>query len=390
MFPRKDGPLTDSNQPGILFTAFEPSGDAHAAPVIRRLLEKIPQLRIYAWGGEQMQEAGATIVEHTADDAAMGLNALSKVMAVRREVKRIKRWSKAYRVLAHVAVDSPAANFPICKIMRKSGARVVHLVAPQLWAWGGWRAKKLRNRTDLVLCLLPFEEQWFGERDIPARFIGHPRMNRPVDVDELREQMHGMPQGAPHIALFPGSRMHEVSANIRLLVKAFAEIQGRHAGTAGLIVAARPEIAKLIRKKVKVLPNALHMITGLVDPAICWADLCLAVSGTVSLDIARQQKPMIGVYKTGVIAWLGAKVLLRTPFRLLPNIIAEREICPEFVPHCGGPMPIVREAYDYIQDSKNAAIATQELARVCQRFSNKRPSEEAARLIMKVIKDGKI
>ncbi|MCP3902379.1 MAG: hypothetical protein GY715_01990 [Planctomycetes bacterium] len=382
--------MTDTNQPGILFTAFEPSGDAHAAPVIRTLLKMIPDLRIFAWGGEQMKEAGATIVEETAADAAMGLNALSRVMAVRREVKRIKRWSKAYRVLAHVAVDSPAANFPICKIMRRSGARVVHLVAPQLWAWGGWRARKLRNRTDLVLCLLPFEEQWFGERDIPARFIGHPRMNRPVDVDVLREQMHGMPQGAPHVALFPGSRSHEVSANIRLLVKTFIEIQGRHAGTAGLIVAARPELARLVRKKIKVFPNGLHMITGLVDPAICWADLCLAVSGTISLDITRQQKPMIGVYKTGVIGWLGAKVLIRTPLRLLPNVIAGREICPEFVPYCGGPLPIVREAYRYIQDSKNAAIATQELARVCQRFSNKHPDEEAARLILRVIKDGKI
>ena len=82
-------------------------------------------------------------------------------------------------------VDSPAANFPICKILRKHGTRTVHLVAPQLWAWGRGRIGKLRRRTDLVLCMLPFEEQWFNDRNIPARFVGHPAMSRPLDEDEL-------------------------------------------------------------------------------------------------------------------------------------------------------------------------------------------------------------
>ncbi|MBT8485742.1 MAG: hypothetical protein HKO59_13765 [Phycisphaerales bacterium] len=372
----------------ILFTAFEPSGDAHAAPVIRRLRDKVSGIRIYAWGGPEMEAAGATLVESTVGDAAMGLSALGRVRAVRKQVAAIRRWSRSYRVLAHVAVDSPAANFPVCKHMREAGARVVHLVAPQLWAWGRWRVKKLRRRTDLVLCLLPFEEQWFNDRDIPARFIGHPRMNRKLDMAALRERMHGLPQGAPHVAIFPGSRAHEVRANIRLLVNAYAELQGSHAGLAGVIVAARPELAKIVRKKIRVFPHGLHMTVGDVDPIIAWSDLCLAVSGTITLDITRQQKPMIGVYRTSVFSWAVAKLLLRTPFRLLPNLVADREIVPEFVPHCGGAMPIFRAANQYLQDSKNAAIQSEELARVCHRFVNKRPAEEAARHIIKVIKDG--
>jgi len=376
-------------QPSILFTAFEPSGDAHAAPVIRALLEKVPELKIYAWGGPLMEAAGATIVESTADDGAMGLNAIGKVFAVRREIRRIARWSRSYRVLAHVAVDSPAANFPICRQMRSTGARVVHLVAPQIWAWGRWRVGKLRRRTDLVLCLLPFEEQWFRDRDIPARFIGHPRMNRQIDPS-IAERTHGLPQGTPRIALFPGSRSHEVRQNIRLLVSVYTELQNRHSGTGGVIVAANGDIARLVRKRVKIFPGGLHMVTADPDAVIAWSELCIAVSGTISLDITRQQKPMIGVYKTGVLSWLGAKLLIRTPFRLLPNIVAGREIVPEFIPHCGGAAPIVRQAYHYLHDSKNAAIQSQELARVCARFVNKKPAEEAARLIIKIIKDGKI
>lgn len=375
--------------PSILFTAFEPSGDAHAAPVIKELLTRVPSLKVYAWGGPLMEQAGATILGRTADDGAMGLGALKRARSVRKEIKRIKQWSRQYRVLAHVAVDSPAANFPICKVMKRTGARIVHLVAPQMWAWGRWRIGKLRRLTDLVLCLLPFEEQWFNDRGVPAKFIGHPVMNRPVDPNELREHMHGLPQGAPRVAIFPGSRSHEVRANIRLLVNAYTELQGRHAGMTGVIVAANPGLAKIVRKKIKVFPTGLHMVTGQTDATIAWCDLALAVSGTITLDIARQRKPMVGVYKSGLITWLGAKVLVRS-YVLLPNIIADREIVPEFAPHVGGSMPIVKAASRYILDSKNAANQAEELNRVCLRFANKKPAEEAARLIIKMLKDGMV
>jgi lipid-A-disaccharide synthase len=377
-------PQDSRAQSSILFTAFEPSGDAHAAPVIQELRRDLPQVQVYAWGGPAMKAAGATIVQETAVDGAMGAEALTKVFALRREVRRIKRWSREARVLAHVAVDSPAANFPICKVMRKSGARIVHLVAPQLWAWGRWRVGKLRRLTDLVLCLLPFEEAWFRNRRIPARFIGHPAVNRPIEMAELREQIHGLPSGAPRIVIFPGSRSHEVRANIRLLVDVYTELQGRHGGLAGVIVAANPAMARIVRRRIKVYPRGLHMVTGNADAAITWCDLALAVSGTITLHLARQRKPMIGVYKTGWFSWLGSRLVIRSRFKLLPNIIADREIVPEFVPYTRGPMPIVKQATYFLHDSKHGAVQSEELARVCLRFAHRKPAEEAAALIAEI------
>ena len=369
----------------ILFTAFEPSGDALAAPVIRRLRHHNPKVKIYAWGGPLMEQAGATVLQQTVEAGAMGFSALRRFSELRREVKRIKRWASEHRVVAHVPVDSPAANFPITKVMRRVGARVIHLAAPQLWAWGRWRLGKLRRRTDLVLCLLPFEEQWFNDRRVPAKFIGHPSINRRIELSELRERMHGLPRGAPRVVMFPGSRAHEVRANTRLLVSVYNELQGRHSGMGGVIVAANPELARLIRRRITVFPTGLHMITGSIDAAIAWCDLALAVSGTITLDITVQRKAMIGIYKTGYLSWLAAKLILRTPFRLLPNIIAEREIVPEFVPHVGGPDAIVKQASRYLSDSKNAAVMSEELHRVCLRFANRDPAEAAAKLIAKVI-----
>ena len=377
---------TNQQQPAVLFTAFEPSGDRIAAPVIRALGEAEPKLAIFAWGGPHMQEAGATVVSQSASGAAMGLSALKRVGQMRREVNSIRHWIPTCRLLAHVAVDSPAVNFHVAKVTRKAGARIVHLAAPQLWAWGRWRLGKLRRSTDLLLCLLPFEEEWFTNRNIPAKFIGHPSINRKLDLDAMREQMHGLPQGAPRVAIFPGSRLHEVRANIRLLVDAYAELQGRHASLGGVIVAASPELARAIRKRVTVFPTGLHMVTQLADPAIAWCDLAITVSGTMTLDIAAYRTPMIGVYKTSFLAWLGSKLLLRTSFRLLPNIIAEREIVPEFVPHFGGSLPIVKRASRYLADSKKAAIQSEELHRVCFRFANHDPAREAASHILNLIK----
>jgi lipid-A-disaccharide synthase len=372
----------------VLFTAFEPSGDAHAAPVIRALAQAAPNLKIYAWGGPKMEEAGATVLERTTEGAAMGIGSASRIMYVRKQIRAIRRWSQKYRVIAHVAVDSPAANFPVCKVMKKRGAKIIHLVAPQMWAWGSWRVGKLRRLTDLVLCILPFEEQWFNERRVPARFIGHHVMNDEVDTASSEEQVRRLPQSSTKIAIFPGSRAQEVRANISMLVAAYTELQSRHNGVSGVIVAARPELAEIVRKKIKVFPHGLHVSTGEANVAIAWCDFAITVSGTVSLDITKQQKPMIAVYRTDPLSWLGSKLLLRTRYRLLPNIVAGREICPEFIPCLGRSMPIVNEATNLISDSKNLAIQREALRRVCLHFANKRPGPESAKLILELIRKG--
>ena len=170
------------SRPALLFTAFEPSGDDHAAAVVAELRRRHPDLPIYGWGGPKMERAGATIIERTGHDAVMGMPGLAKILEHKRINGRIRRWLDQNPVAVHIPVDSPAANFPICKMTKARGIRVVHLVAPQIWAWGPWRIKKLRRLTDLVLCLLPCEEAWFLTRGVRAKFIGHPLFDHPLDL----------------------------------------------------------------------------------------------------------------------------------------------------------------------------------------------------------------
>jgi lipid-A-disaccharide synthase len=377
----------------ILFTAFEPSGDAHAAPVIAALKERDPDLSICAWGGPRMADAGAQLIESTADDGAMGLGGFAKALTVRKHIKAIDAWSKDSRVVLHVPVDSPAANFPVSKILKPRGVRVAHLVAPQIWAWGPWRIHKLRRLTDLVMCLLPFEEEWFRSRQVPAKFIGHPVINRELDTASIAARMRTLPSGSPRVLILPGSRSGEVKANLRVLVKAFIELADRNRGTAGLICAANERIARMCRELIGDMPTGLHIIVNDIDDidaAIHWCDLALNVSGTVSLDLTRQQRPMVGVFRTGVVSWLGAKIMLRTPHRLLPNIIAQRRIVPEFVPAPPwlSANAIVEAAMPFLRDSRNVAIAAEELRRVVLRFHGKHPAEQAADLILRLM-DGR-
>ncbi len=390
--PEDAGPSADDRRRrgAVLFTAFEPSGDAHAAPVIAELKARDPNLIVYAWGGPLMEAAGATIISSTCDDGAMGLDGLKKISAVRSEIQKLKRWITQHRVVVHVPVDSPAANFPICKHLKPKGVRIAHLVAPQLWAWGPWRIKKLRACTDCVMCLLPFEEQWFRTRQVPAKFIGHPVINRELDTDSIKIREKTMPQGSPRLLILPGSRSSEVKRNLSLLIQSFIEIADRNRGCAGLIVAANERLARLIRSLIADIPVGLHIVIGDIDAAIHWADLAITVSGTVSLDLTRQHRPMIGVYRTGFISWLGAKIMLRTPFRLLPNIIAGREIVPEFVPAPPwiAPRAIVDAATRFLKDSKNMAVAAEELRRVELRFHGRDPAHAAAEIVLRLV-DGR-
>jgi lipid-A-disaccharide synthase len=376
--------------PVVLFTAFEPSGDALAAPVIERLLKTHPEWTVYAWGGEKMEAAGARMAGRTADDGAMGLGAISHVRQVRGQIKAIKRWIKTCRLMVHVPVDSPAANFPICKASRKAGARVVHLAAPQMWAWGGWRVKKLRRLTDLVLCLLPFEPRWFGERGIKGVFVGHPAINRELSAEELRAKLHGLPAGAPRLVLLPGSRTQEVRRNLRLLINVFNELRNRQSTLSGVIVASSGEMADVIHAKLGEFPVGLSMVSGMRDEAIAWSDLALTVSGTVTLDIMRQCHPMIGVYKTGILSWLGSKLLLRTKYKLLPNIIADDEIVPEYVPWCRGAGKIITNAQWLLDDSRRTAAHQQGLRRALGSYKGHDFAGECAKAIAETIKTGPV
>ncbi|MFM7259526.1 MAG: lipid-A-disaccharide synthase, partial [bacterium] len=377
----------------VLFTAQEPSGDAHAAPVIAQLRARYPHIEPIAWGGPKMEAAGATMLGRTADDGVMGLAGISKVFEVKRLHDDIVAWARRNPVAVHMPVDSPSANYPLCARLKPLGARVVNLVAPQLWAWAPWRIRKVRRLSDALLCLLPFEEEWFRSRGAVAKFVGHPLLVRSVDAVAADLEAATLPAGRPRVVLLPGSRSSEVRKNGRLIADAFALLRARHS-TAEAIVFASSEAngERFITACGGVLTPGVTLRVagrdGSIEGAIRWSDLAIAVSGTVSLDCTRQAKPMVGVYRTSWFEATFAGLILKGPDFLLPNIVAGRRIVPEFVPYAGGAEPIARAACALIEDRDLAERTTRDLQEVAGRFLGRDPAPIAADVLAQAVAGG--
>jgi lipid-A-disaccharide synthase len=370
----------------VLFTAQEPSGDAHAAPVIARLREAYPDIEPVAWGGPKMAAAGATMLGRTADDGVMGLAGISKVAEVKRLHDEIVAWARANPVAVHMPVDSPSANYPLCARLKPLGARVVNLVAPQLWAWAPWRIRKVRRLSDVMLCLLPFEEEWFRSRGVTAKFVGHPVLSKPLDLAQCAEEAKRLPQGSPRVLLLPGSRSSEVRQNGRLLAETFALVRAAMPGARAVAVASNEANAQRFRAELgDKVPEGVDIVVAgrevSLEGALAWCDLALAVSGTVSLDCTRQAKPMIGVYRTSLPEALGAKLVIRAPSLLLPNILAGRRIVPEFVPYAGNARRIADEALAILGDRARSAQIERDLRAVADQFLGRDPAPIVAEII---------
>lgn len=371
-----------SSSPLVLFTAFEPSGDDHAATVIAELRRRHPALRIFAWGGPKMERAGATIVERTGEDAVMGLPGVAKVLEHLRINARIDAFMAANQVTLHVPVDSPSANVSICAIAKKRGIKVVHLVAPQIWAWGRWRIHKLRRLTDMVLCILPFEEEFFRKRYVPARFIGHFLFDTPVDPAEIDRRAASFGDGEPRIAMMPGSRPDELRRHFPVLLDAFRALTARFPGARGVVAATNERVAGELKDAANRhggWPENLKVVERDTDAVVRWCQIALVKSGTVTMQVAKQLRPMVVFYKkSNPLLFFLARLILSTRVFSLPNVLARKRIIPEFIPHFGGSAPIVREAEKLIESPTLADQQRRDLAAVLAPFQGRHASVAAA------------
>jgi lipid-A-disaccharide synthase len=340
-----------SSPPALLLTAFEPSGDALAARLIEALHAHHPALGLYALGGPKMAKAGATMLEQTTEHAAMGLSAASQALDHRRRMQRLGQWMQQHALAGVIPTDSPAANWAVCRLARRHQpqARILHLAAPQLWAWAPWRIRKMRRLSDRVLCLLPFEVDWFEARGMPATFVGHPLFDEPTQLSPRiiarRQQARA---DRPRLAILPGSRQAEVARNGPTMLAAFERLRQTHPSLRAIIVASDQARACQIRglQADGQLPEQMRIVTGQPAATLQWADAALVVSGTASLQCVVHHRPMVVVYRVNRLGWHAiGRWLVRSRTFTLPNLLSESmghgRLAPELVPHFGEIEPVV-------------------------------------------------
>ncbi len=388
-----------AQRPCILFTAFEPSGDEHAAPVIAELRRLLPGVPIHGLGGPRMEAAGAGIIEKTSGLGLMLGDSAFHVFEHFRRVARIKKWAKQNPVAVHVPTDSPAANWSFCRMIKtqfarpqpgRPAAKVVHLVAPQVWAWASWRVKRLRKWSDLVLCLLPFEPQWFQQHGVRAQFIGHPVFEHALDLDRIRSQAAEFPAGQPRLALLPGSRPSELKANWPVLLDAWRQFHERHPEAHATVAAVDRDAVGYLKRTAGALPPNLTIAAGQTDAVINWSDLILTVSGTVTLHISRQGRPMTILYKVNPWGWrLLGQFLMETRTFTLPNLITLGEparsrddhVVREFIPFYGPTHPLVDELDTLLKDEDKKRVQLEAQRSLVEKFQGHHAGREAAQAI---------
>jgi len=366
----------------IFFAAFEPSGDVLAARLIGELKRRDPALRFTGFGGPNMQAQGAELIEVTTERAvAMGDGFIGEVRTHLKRCGTMSAYLKDNAIAAFVPVDSPAANWALCKRVKKHQpqAKVVHLVCPQVWSWAQWRVRRLRNLSDLVLCLLPFEPGWLDEHGVAGVFVGHPvfedaagALNKPI-ADDLPKPTE--PE-AVRVALMPGSRRSELQMNWPTMIAAYNAVRAQHPQVHGVIAARVASDVETLRavSADEPWPEGLDVVAGRTEAVLAWCDVALVKSGTSTLQVASLGKPLVAFYNLSPVKWhaLG-RWLVKSRTFTLPNIISEwqdgRRVVPEYVPHFGDPKPIAEELAQLVTDGVAREQQVKGLKRVAEAFA---------------------
>jgi lipid-A-disaccharide synthase len=317
----------------IFFSAGEPSGDLHGANLIRALRHRCPTLECAGFGGERMEAAGCRLLYPLCRLAVMWFwRVLLNVHVFLRVLFQANRFFRDQRPDAVVLIDFPGFNWWLARRAQAHGIPVFYFVPPQLWAWAGWRVRKMQRWVDHVLCNLPFEERWYQDRGVPACYIGHPYFDQlagqKLDRDFVARQQQ---RPGPVISLLPGSRDQEVQRNLSTLIQAAERIHRARPEVRFLVACYQPSQRRYVEEQLRASRLPIEVWDGKTAEIIHLAHACVAVSGSVGLELLYEGKPSVVVYR---IRWLDLRVgrwFMTSPYISLVNLLAGKELFPEFL-----------------------------------------------------------
>ncbi len=350
---------TTSPRPKTLFLSVgEPSGDQHTGRLIRELRRHDPSLRFRGFGGPEMREHGCHIDHDMTEMAVVGLvEVLPKLREFFRLADVAEELFRSGAVDGVLLVDFPGFNWHIAKRAKRYGLPVHYYLPPQLWAWGGWRVRKLRRSVDHVMSVLRMEQRWFDDHRVPNTYVGHPFFDavaeKPLD-DRLLERLgDSATRGERLVAVLPGSRDHEVHKNFPLMLESMRRIVAKNPKVRFLVGAHRDAHALWCRDRfiqtARELP--VQFFVGRTSEVIEACECAMMVSGSVSLELLARGKPAAVIYRVGRILHSYARLMVRVKSITLVNLMAGKTIFPEMV-SVGRPEPGI----DFLTQSITAML----------------------------------
>ncbi len=300
----------------------EQSGDMHAANLVASLKKKDENADFRAWGGDRLKEEGVTLVKHIRDLAFMGFwEVIINLPTILKNISFCKKDILEFSPGALILVDYPGFNFRIAEFAKKQGIKVFYYISPQIWAWKKSRINQVRKNVDRMFVILPFEKEYYQKNNFKVDFVGHPLL----DEIEKGNFLFSIETEKPIIALLPGSRKQEISKMLpEMLVVSndFPDYQ--------FVVATTNSVEESFYKNIIVNKNILlarNETYGLLKNA----KAALVASGTATLETALLGVPQVACYKTNFFSYLVARLLVKTKFISLVNIITDKLAVKELI-----------------------------------------------------------
>ena len=321
----------------IGIVAGEASGDRLGAGLMRALSRRIDGVRFVGVGGEAMRSAG---LESLADMDALAVNGftepLVKLPSLVRLLFGLRRSLLAERPAAFIGVDFNVFNLLLERRLKRSGVPTVHYVSPSVYAWRRGRVRRIGRSADLLLALFPFEPAYYRDTGLQVAFVGHPLADT-IGLDDGGEGARnaarsalGVGESERVIALLPGSRAGEIERHVDVFLAAAALLADQLGGTAFLVPCARPDFMARLERSAAARPGLdVRICPGDARQALTACDGAIVKSGTGTLEAMLLRRPMVVAYRLGRLSYALARLLVRTEFVALPNLLAGRELVQE-------------------------------------------------------------
>lgn len=397
----------------VFVLAGEPSGDLHAAGLVRALKRRCPRLRFTGLGGDRLQEEGVEILHHTDELAIMGFSeVVLHLPRLLRVMGDVRGFLTAHRPELVICVDYPGMNLRVAREASALGIPVLYYIAPQVWAWHEERVRQLAEYADVIACVLPFEPAFFrskGEElgvEPRAEFVGHPlvRAARPrVDVEGFRSEML-LPPGGPMVALLPGSRKQEVSRLLPPMLQAVGRLRRDRPDLIPILCAApgldRSWYERIVsRGPLPVAPpipaaaaytpeEGVHIVGGRTYDVVNASRGALVASGTATLETGLLGTPMVIAYRMSPLSWHIGRTRVKVPHVGLVNLVAGERVVPELLQKEATGERMADELGPLLEEGEARERVIDRLSRVRERLGEEDAPERGAELAMELLGEG--
>ncbi len=348
--------------------AGEASGDLHGSNLIKELHKLDTSANIHCWGGDLMQVAGATLVKHYRELAFMGfVEVVKNLPTIFKNIKFCKENIAAFNPDVLVLIDYPGFNLRIAEWAKQQGYKIVYYISPQVWAWKENRVKKMKQNIDRMLCILPFEKDYYKNKwNWEVEYVGHPlveeierKKSEPVNSEWSMVKDDASPAISPltihHsssnvIALLPGSRKQEIIKKLPIMLEVAKSFPGYQ-----FVVAMAPGQEDSFYEPFLAAYTNVSSVRNDTYNLLMKSKAALVTSGTATLETALFGVPEVVCYKSSNISYQIGKRLIKIKFISLVNLIMDRPVVKELIQHELTPVNLVKELNELLNDGTRIA-----------------------------------